>query len=125
MNKNINKFKEYEMKIIKMAGHVSDHYIDNAIDTDDYSEISSFLIDYFAGPVGKSFDVGYLISKYKEFGLDEKVEDIDFDIDVWYKVIYEAEHNVRVASDETKAMIKMSDEEYVQYMINKRKKDTD
>ena len=41
------KFEEYEMKIIKMAGYLTDYYIDRAIESDDFSIISGFLIDYF------------------------------------------------------------------------------
>ena len=34
------------------------------------------LIDYFCG--SKRFDVGYLVSKYKEFGLNEKIGNISY-----------------------------------------------
>lgn len=115
---DIRKFKEYEMKIIKMAGYLSDYYIDRAIESEDFSDISSLLIDYFSGSVGKSIDVGYLVSKYNEYGLNEKIEDMDFDINEWYKVKYEYykpvdEHN------------EMSDKEYIQYLVDKRKNDTE
>jgi hypothetical protein len=112
------KYKEYEMKIIKMAGHLSDYAIDRAIETDDYSNISGFLIDYFSGPVGKPFDVGYLYSKYKEYELDEKIEDIDFDVDEWYKLKYES--NIM---HEDEFVATLSDEEYTKYLVEKRKKD--
>lgn len=116
------KFKEYEMKIIKMAGYLADYYIDRAIESDDFFNISSFLIDYFSGPAGKPFDVGYLVSKYKEYGLNEKIEDFDFDVNEWYKVRYEIENPIKESSrwDITK---NMSDEEYIQYMIEQRKKE--
>jgi len=122
------KFHEYEMKIIKMAGYVSDFYIDRALDTEDFSEISSFLIDYFSGSVGKSFDVGYLVSKYKEFGLDEKVEDLDFNVDEWYRIKYDVvrpEFTTDIPKDKkvNDTIDEMSDEEYLQYMIEKRKND--
>ena len=42
------KHKEYEIKITKMAGYLSDYYIDRAIESDDFSDISSYLIDYFS-----------------------------------------------------------------------------
>jgi len=86
-HKIIGKMKEYEIKITKMAGYLADYHIDRAIESDDFSDVSSFLIDYFsAGTVGKSFDVGYLYTKYKEYNLDEIIEDIDFDIIKWYKI---------------------------------------
>jgi hypothetical protein len=114
------KFKEYEMKIIKMAGYLADYYIDRAIESEDYSNISGFLIDYFSGPAGKPFDVGYLYSKYKEFELDQKIEDIDFNIDEYYKVIYEVE-NPHSISLEQKITMDMSEEEYIEYLVKKRK----
>jgi hypothetical protein len=125
MNKRLEvtrKFKEYEMKIIKMAGYLTDYYIDRAIESEDFSQISSYLIDYFSGPAGRHFDVGYLVSKYKEYDLNEKVEDIDFDIEEWYKVIYEIE-KPEPNTSETFRHIEMSEEEYIQYMIEKRKKE--
>jgi hypothetical protein len=118
------KFKEYEMKIIKMAGYLTDYYIDRAIELEDYSQISSYLIDYFSGPAGRHFDVGYLVSKYKEYDLNDKVEDIDFDIEEWYKVIYEIEKPVPI-DIERERTVKMTEEEYIQYMIEKRKKEID
>lgn len=118
------KFKEYEMKIIKMAGYLSDYYIDRAIESDDFFNISSFLIDYFSGPAGKPFDVGYLVSKYREYQLNEKIEDIDFDVNEWYKVRYEIEKpkEEKTTWEITKDM---TDEEYVQYMIEQRKKESE
>jgi len=114
------KLREYEMKIIKMAGHISDYYIDRAIESDDFSDISSYLIDYFSGIVGKQFDIGYLVSKYKEYELDEKIEDIDFDINEWYKIKYKYEVDSKQnPEDET---TNMSDEEYIEYMIKKRRR---
>lgn len=126
MTKFDKRFKvhEYEMKITKMAGYLADYYIDRAIESDDYSIISGYLIDYFSGVIGKSFDVGYLYSKYKEYGLNDKIEDIDFDIDEWYKVKYEADNNIQNEYDaDIKRSIEMTEDEYIQYMIEKRKKE--
>ena len=115
------KFREYEMKIIKMAGYLADYYIDRALETEDFSSISGFLIGYFSGSAGKSFDIGYLVSKYKEYGLDEKIEDMDFDVEEWYRVKYEMDMPGFFEDDEI--AIKMNEEEYIQYMIEKRKKE--
>lgn len=118
------KFKEYEMKIIKMAGYLTDYYIDRAMESEDFSEVSGFLIDYFSGPAGKSFDVGYLVSKYREYGLNEKIEDIDFNIDDWYKIKYELSKKDPYDVDpEWSKVYKMPEDEYIQYMIEKRKKE--
>ena len=111
----LRKFKEYQMKITKMSGYLADYYIDRAIESDDYSDISSYLIDYF-----ESYDIGYLVSKYNEFGLNEKIEDFDFDISEWYKVRDSKE--ILSNWSETK---NMDEEEYIQYMIEKRKNEID
>lgn len=111
------KFQEYDMKITKMSGYLADYYIDRAIESDDYSIVSGFLIDYFSG--SKRFDVGYLISKYNEFELNEKVEDMDFDINEWYKIKYEIDN----PSLNDEHIITMNEDEYIQYMIDKRKKE--
>ena len=117
------KFKEYEMKIIKMAGYLTDYYIDRAIESEDFSEVSGFLIDYFSGPAGKPFDVGYLVSKYNEYGLNEKIEDIDFNIAEWYKIRYELEKPLPI-SEEWEVTKNLSEDEYIEYMIEKRKNET-
>lgn len=121
------KRKEYEMKITKMAGYLADYHIDRAMESDDYFTISSYLIDYFSGSEGKPFDVGYLVTKYKEYGLNEKIEDIDFSVDEWYKIKYEFEHiennrELRLTKEEIE-LADLKGEEYVQYLINQRKKD--
>ena len=117
------KFKEYEMKITKMAGYLSDYYIDRAIESDDFSNISSFLIDYFSGSMGKMFDVGYLISKYKEFGLNERVDDVDFNVDEWYKIKYELDNqDIHINKNKNQ---NMTEDEYIDYLIEKRKNEYD
>jgi hypothetical protein len=122
VNYNIKKYQEYEMKITKMAGYLTDYYLDRAIESDDYSIIAGFLIDYFSGIAGKPFDVGYLVSKYKEYGLDEKIEDIYFDVNEWYKVKYEVDRPREISSDpEYDKIRKMTDDEYIEYMIDKRR----
>ena len=63
------------------------------------------------------FDIGYLVSKYAEFGLNEKIEDMNFDINEWYNIKYQIEN------DQHEHFIKMEDDEYLQYMIEKRKKE--
>lgn len=114
------KLKEYEMKITKMAGNLSDYHIDRAIESDDFSIISSFLIDYFSGTIGKTVDVGYLISKYKEYGLNDRVEDVDFNIDEWYKVKYEIDNDY---SSNLDTMSDMTEKEYIEHLIKKRNDD--
>ena len=120
MNKDneLRKYKEYRMKITKMSGNLSDYYIDRAIESDDYSDISGFMIDYF-----ESYDIGYLVSKYKEFGLNEKIEDVDFDINEWYKVRHSLDK--KKSEIDLRQLIDMSEDEYIKYMIEQRKKETE
>lgn len=116
------KFREYESKIIKMAGHLADYYIDRALESEDFSHVSGFLIDYFSGPAGKPLDAYELLQQYKEFGLNEKIEDIDFNIDEWYKIKREIDKPY-MSDPERDKCIKMNDDEYLKYMIEKRRKE--
>lgn len=117
------KFREYESKIIKMSGYLADYFIDRALESEDFSHVSGFLIDYFSGPAGKPFDVYELLQQYKEFGLNEKIEDIDFDIDEWYKIKREIDKPYSCDPEIDKCR-KMNDEEYLEYMVEKRKKES-
>ena len=111
-----SKYNEYYMKICKMAGYLSDYYLDRAIESDDYSNISSFLIDLFSG--NGSFDIGYLSLKYNEFGLNDIIEDMNFNINDWYKIKYEYD---KLLSDNKTHIVNMDDDDYIKYMIEKRK----
>ena len=51
--------------------------------------------------------------------LDEDIEDIDFDMNEWYKLLYE--RNIIVPDPEFEKTRNMAEEEYVEYMIEKRK----
>lgn len=115
-----SKYNEYSMKLYKMSGDLADYYIDRAIELEDYSNISSFLIDLFSG--NRMFDIKYLITKYKEFGLHEKIEDVYFDIEEWLNIKTELD-NLKDSKNELEHTIKMNEEEYIQYMIDKKKKE--
>lgn len=106
------KSNEYNMKMYKMAGALADYYIDRAIESDDYSDISSFLIDLFSG--SKLFDIRYIVAKYNEFGLNEKIEDMNFDINDWYDIKFQLE---------TDHDFLKNDDEYLQFLIDKKKKE--
>lgn len=113
-NENVaRKYNEYKIKITKIAGYLSDYQIDQAIESEDYSFISGALIDYFL-----SKDVGYLLSRFKEFELDKKIEDIDFDIMEWYRV-KDAIHTP------SKLPEKKDPQAYIQELVEKRKQDTE
>lgn len=118
------KFREYESKIIKMAGYLADYYIDRALESEDFSHVSGFLIDYFSGPAGKPLDVYELLQQYKEFGLNEKIEDMDFDIDEWYKIKREID-KPHTINPEYMLTRNMSEEEYIEYLVEKRKNEDD
>lgn len=110
------KLDEYNIKITKMSGYLSDYYIDKALETQDYSDISNFLTRYFSGR--DTISVEYLVNKYKNYGLNEKVEDIDFDIDEWYNINYE--YDFIKNENETSETTSMNIDEYVNYLIKKR-----
>lgn len=122
MNKYTNsletgrKFREYDMKVTKIAGHLADYYIDRAIESEDFSDISGFLIEKFYNS-----DIIYLLSKYKEFELDKKIEDIDINVEEWSRL--KAGEDIISVDPEHLITSKMSDDEYIQYMIEKRKKE--
>jgi hypothetical protein len=116
-----SKYNEYHMKIYKMSGDLADYYIDRAIESDDYSKISGFLIDLFSG--SRMFDIKYLIAKYKEFGLDEKIEDVYFDVEEWINLKNELDNLIHDSDNEFEHVVKMDEDEYIQYMIDKNKKE--
>jgi hypothetical protein len=116
-----SKYNEYSMKIYKMSGDLADYYIDRAIESDDYSNISGFLIDLFSG--NRMFDIKYLIAKYKEFGLDEKIEDVYFDVEEWINLKTELDQLIHESENEYNHVVNMDEDEYIQYMIDKNKKE--
>ena len=122
MRKNINsletdrKFREYDMKVTKIAGYLSDYYIDRAIESEDFSDVSGFLIEKFYNS-----DIVYLLSKYKEFELDKKIEDIDINIEEWSRL--KAGEGLIVKDSEYLKTVEMTEDEYISYMIEKRKKE--
>lgn len=115
------KYNEYNMKLYKMSGDLADYYIDRAIESDDYSDISGFLIDLFSG--SKIFDIRYLITKYKEFGLNDKIEDVDFDIKEWFSIKNELDELTKKSISDFNHTVNMNEAEYIQYMIEKKKKE--
>jgi hypothetical protein len=116
-----SKYNEYSMKIYKMSGDLADYYIDRAIESEDYSNISGFLIDLFSG--NRMFDIKYLIAKYKEFGLHEKIEDVYFDIEEWLNLKTELDNLIHDSENESEHIVKMNEDEYIEYMIDKNKKE--
>ena len=122
MRKNINsletdrKFREYDMKVTKIAGYLSDYYIDRAIESEDFSDVSGFLIEKFYNS-----DIVYLLSKYKEFELDKKIEDIVINIEEWSRL--KAGEGLIVKDSEYLKTVEMTEDEYISYMIEKRKKE--
>lgn len=89
INNLYRKLNEYNIIKYKMSGYLADYFLDRAIESNDFSEISTLLIDLFSG--ANMFDVNYLVSTYKQFGLNKKIEDLDLDVNEWYLINKEIE----------------------------------
>jgi len=101
--------------ISKICGYLSDYEIDKAIESNDFNFIGNTLTDYF-----ESKDIGYILTKFKESGLEEKIDDVDFSIDEWNKVQKETKDEYTKLEEENPDM-KLSKDDYIQEMIKKRK----
>ena len=85
----IEKIKELRKKLqhldterIKILGYLIDNEIDQAIETDNFDFIWKLLFDYF-----DEKDIGYILTKFEETKLKDKVnDDVDFFIDDWKKI---------------------------------------
>lgn len=108
INEIQKKLKNLDINRQKICGYLSDYEIDKAIDSDDFSFIGNTLIDYF-----EEKDIGYLLSKFEESGLKDKVDDVDFSLDEWYKVQKELK--------ELEKHQDISKDDYIRKMIEKRK----
>lgn len=113
-----NLMKEYHRlnaNRSKICGYLSDYEIDKAIESDDFNFIGNTLIDYF-----ETKDVGYLLTKFKESGLEEKIDDIDFSLEEWNKIQEDIKQEMKKIHEQNPDM-KLNKDDYIQEMIKKRK----
>jgi len=108
------KYNEYKMKLIKMAGVLSDFYIDRAIESNDFSEIQGLLIEYFF-----EHSTWQLVQEYNDNELNKKVEDIDVNLGEWERLKYD------IFNSSTKEFRsgtqQMNQDQYIEAMVEKRK----
>lgn len=106
-----NRFNNLSMNLNKICGYLADFEIDKAIENEDFNFIWNTLYDYF-----NSKDVGYLLTKFEQSGLKDRVEDVDFSLEEWFKIIEE------IRADHNKGL-NMDKDEYIMNMIKNRKSD--
>lgn len=112
----MKKHHNLKANISKICGYLSDYEIDKAIESDDFNFIGNTLIDYF-----ETKDIGYLLTKFKDSGLEEKIDDVDFSVEEWGKVQQEIKEENRRISEEWERIRKLDKDEYIQEMVKKRK----
>jgi len=110
------KFNNLKMNKLKICAYLADNEIDTAIEQDDFNFISNTLFDYFEGK-----DIGYILTKFKESGLDGKVEDVDFDVEEWQKILQEIKKEENNFKETLPDMAIKDKDEYINEMIKKRK----
>ena len=116
LNELTKKFNNLNINRLKMCGYLVDNEIDKAVESDDFNFISNTLIDYFEGK-----DTGYLLTKFKDSGLEEKVDDVDFVAEDWYKIQEEIKKEEAKIRKILPDMHIKNKDEYVNEMIKKRK----
>lgn len=115
LNELLKKQNNLNVNRLKICGYLADNEIDKAIDTNDFNFIANTLIDYF-----EKKDVGYLLTKFEESELKEKIDDVDFSIEEWDKIQEEIKEE-RKRIDEQNPNMTLNKDEYIQQMIKKRK----
>jgi len=109
------KYNNQNVNRLKICGYLVDYEIDKAIETEDFNFIANTLIDYF-----EEKDIGYLLTKFKDSGLEEKIDDVDFSIDEWNKVQDDIKAEKRRIEEQNPNM-NLNKDDYIQEMIKKRK----
>lgn len=103
------RLKALEVNRQKICGYLSDYEIDKAIETEDFNFIGNTLFDYF-----EEKDIGYILNKFENSGLKDKVDDVDFSLDDWYKV----QKDLKDIKNQSNKDLPKND--YVSEMVEKR-----
>jgi hypothetical protein len=109
------KFNLLSMNKSKICAHLSDNEIDKAIDSEDFNFIANTLYEYF-----EDKDIGYILTKFKETGLEDKITDIDFSYEEWVKVQDDIKNEIKQLSDKFPDK-NLNKEDYIGEMIKNRK----
>ncbi len=113
LHKKLNTLNINKMKI---CGYLSDYEIDKAVESEEFNFISNTLIDYF-----ETKDIGYILNKFKESGLSNKIDDVDFDINEWTKTLEEIKiEKERIVSEMPDS--ELGKDDYISEMVKKRTK---
>lgn len=116
LNDLLKKQNKLNINKLKMCGYLSDYIIDKSLETEDFNFISNTLFDYF-----KDKDIGYLLTKFDESGLKDKIDDnIELSLNEWNKIHEE----IKLERNNQTNVIK-DKEDHLQELIKKRKKDED
>jgi len=110
------KYNNLNVNRLKICGYLSDYEIDKSIDNDDFNFIANTLINYF-----ENKDIGYLLTKFKESKLEEKIDDVDFSIEEWNKIQDEIKEEIDKIKKENPDIKNLNKDDYIQEMIKKRK----
>ena len=110
------KFSNLNINRLKICGYLADYEIDSAIDGNDFNFIANLLINYF-----DEKDIGYLLTKFEESGLKDKVDDVDFSLEEWYKVQEELEEEEKNFKENIPDIHIKDKDKYLKEMIKKRK----
>lgn len=111
----IKRYKILNINRQKICGYLADYEIDKAIENEEFNFIANVLIEYFDDK-----DVGYLLTKFEDSGLSNKLEEdeVDFSLKEWYDVKNEISEELR--KNPSKDLDK---DEYLREMIKKRNED--
>ncbi len=110
----IKKQHNLKANISKICGYLSDYEIDKAIESDDFNFVGNTLIDYF-----EEKDIGYLLTKFKDSGLEDVIDDVDFSIKEWNKIKNEIKEE-KGRLEKINPNMNLQKNDYVQEMIKKR-----
>ena len=81
-----------------------------------FNFIGNTLIDYF-----ETKDIGYILTKFKDSGLEEKIDDVDFSVEEWNKVQQELKEENQKLTKEIQRLRELDKDDYIQEMIKNRK----
>lgn len=110
------RFNNLNVNLQKICGYLADYHIDKAIETQDFAFIWNTIYDYFVDK-----DPGYLLTKFDEYELKDKVEDVEFSLEEWFKVQEDLKKEYDKIRKELPDTNIRNKDEYINDLIIKRK----
>lgn len=108
------RYNNLNMNRLKICGYLSDYEIDKSIETNDFNFIANTLFEYF-----EDKDIGYLLTKFKDSGLKDVIDDVDFSIEEWNKIQEEIKEEKEILDKQNPDM-NLEKDDYITEMIKKR-----